>query len=339
MGFYRLVLAYLVALSHAGLRWDGVDPGIVACISFFMLSGYVMTALIDRHYPALDRVGAFYADRALRLYPQFLLYSLATILAAEAFGLRHPWMTAPPSLASDLMQLTMAPLNLGPSFPRMLMPQAWSLGLEVCFYAAFPFLLIPEKRAPFAFASAGIFALAYCGRLSADWFTYRLLIGNLFVFMLGSWVRRPDPRYGRAPIYGFFIAAGVLLALAETIWPHRSSVSDVLLGIVVGLPIVMGLARLRTGGKAEALAGDLSYGVFLNHNLLITPLQSWLHGPSLALLAVALLPLSTLLSLVTFRLVEAPMIALRRGLRARPVPAPEARDVLQPPSARRTIRA
>ena len=194
MGFYRLFLAYLVALSHAGLLWDGVNPGIVACISFFMLSGYVMTALIDRHYPALDRVGAFYADRALRLYPQFLFYSLATIFAAEALGLRHQWMTAPPSLPSDLAQLAMAPLNCGPCFSDMLMPQSWSLGLEVFFYAAFPFLLIPEKRAPFAFASAGVFALAYCGRLSPDWFTYRLLFGNLFVFMMGSWLRRPDPR-------------------------------------------------------------------------------------------------------------------------------------------------
>ena len=339
MGFYRLFLAYLVAMSHAGVMWDGVNPGIVACISFFMLSGYVMTALIDRHYPALDRVGAFYADRALRLYPQFLFYSLATILAAEAFGLRHPWMTAPPSLPSDLMQLTMAPLNLGPCFPDMLMPQAWSLGLEVCFYATFPFLLIPEKRAPFAFASAGVFALAYCGRLSADWFTYRLLFGNLFVFMLGSWLRRADPRYGRAPIYGFFAAAAALLALADTFWPHRASVSDMLLGIVIGLPAVMGVTRLRSGGKAEALAGDLSYGVFLNHNLLITPLQAWLHGPSLALLAAVLLPLSTLLSFVTFRLIEAPAIALRRRLRAKPASAREAQGDLQPPSGRRTIRA
>jgi peptidoglycan/LPS O-acetylase OafA/YrhL len=310
-----------------------------------MLSGYVMTALIDRHYAALDRVGGFYLDRALRLYPQFLFYSLATILAAEAFGLRHQWMTAPPSLPSDLLQLTMAPLNCGPCFSELLMPQSWSLGLEVIFYAAFPFLLIPEKRAPFAFASAGVFALAYCGRLSPDWFTYRLLFGNLFVFMLGSWLRRPDPRYGRLPIYGFLVAAAVLLALAQTVWPHRASVSDMLLGVVIGLPAVIGLIRLQGGGRAERLAGDLSYGVFLNHNLLITPLQAWLHGPSLALLAVVLLPLSTLLSFATFRLVEAPVIALRRALRAKPASPPETHPdaatqaSLQPPSGRRTLRA
>ena len=329
MGFYRLLLAYLVAVSHTGVEWGGVNPGIVACISFFLLSGYVMTALIDRHYASLERVGAFYADRALRLYPQFLFYSLATILAAEAFGLRHQWMTAAPSLPSDLAQLTMAPLNCGPCFPDMLMPQAWSLGLEVCFYAVFPFLLIPEKRAPFALASAGIFALAYCARLSADWFTYRLLFGNLFVFMLGSWLRRPDPRYGRALVYGFLAAAVVLLALAETVWPHRASVNDMLLGIVLGLPAVICLTRLRPGGKAQALAGDLSYGVFLNHNLLITPLYAWLHHPSLVVLAAVVLPLSTLLSYASFRLIEAPALALRRGLRSG----------LQPPPGRRTLRA
>ena len=112
-----------------------------------------------------------------------------------------------------------------------------------------------------------------------------------------------------------------------------------LLGIVIGLPAVMGLTRLRLGGKLDTLAGNLSYGVFLNHNLLIVPLYEWLHRPSLLILAAVLLPVGTFLSFASFQLVEKPALALRRGLRARPPAAAEARDGLQAPPGRQTIRA
>ena len=317
MGYYRLLLAFLVVASHVGLTFGRYNPGEIAVVSFFLLSGYVMTALIDRHYGDLRRAGAFYLDRALRLYPQFLIYSLATIVAAEAFGLRHRWMPASPTAASALAQLTMLPLNFAERFPNMLLPQAWSLGLEWMFCAIFPFVLIPGKRLLAASASALVFALAFCGKLSADWFAYRLLPGVLFVFVLGSWVRRPERKFGRGPIALGFALAVLALALALTISPERTSVCDVLIGLVFGLPAVYALARLRVAGKWDTLAGDLSYGVFLNHNLLLPVVQALLPGASNGLLFMALIPASTALSYATFCWIESPAIGLRRGLRER----------------------
>ena len=318
MGYYRLILALLVAASHAGLTFGRFNPGEIAVVSFFLLSGYVMTALIDRHYLDLRRVGQFYLDRALRLYPQFLVYSLAMIAAAEVFGLRHLWMPAPPSLTSDFAQLTMLPLAFSERFPNMLLPQAWSLGLELMFYAVFPFFLIPGERMMAAYASGLVFLFAFCGRISPDWFAYRLLPGVLFVFILGSWVRRPEIRLARAPLALGYALALAALIVALTIWPRLTSVCDMLIGLVAGLPIVYGLSRARIEGRWDELAGNLSYGVFLNHMLLLPIIERLLPSASAGVRFFALIPISIALSYVTFRCIERPAIAWRRTLRNAP---------------------
>src|SRR5947207_8786691 len=90
MGSLRLVLAAMVLLSHAGVEVYGYNPGVVAVVSFFLLSGYVMTLLIQKHYGSYDRITTFYRDRAGRLFPQFLLYSalttaLLSVIASPTF--------------------------------------------------------------------------------------------------------------------------------------------------------------------------------------------------------------------------------------------------------------
>ena len=74
VGSYRLLLAMLVAISHMGVMFVGFNPGVVAVVSFLIISGFVMTPLIDRSYNVPGKIGLFYLDRLLRLYPQFLLY-------------------------------------------------------------------------------------------------------------------------------------------------------------------------------------------------------------------------------------------------------------------------
>lgn len=324
MGFYRLLLAYLVVSDHAaGALIFGFYPGAIAVVSFFLLSGYVMTALIDRHYAEPRRIGAFYLDRAMRLYPQFLFYSLATLLAASAFGLTHRWLAGPPSLTSDLLQLTILPLNFGWAFHKaMLIPQAWSLGLEGFFYLLFPFVLIGNRRLPFALASLVVFAAAYFGRLDQEMFSYRMLPGVLFIFLLGSFIRRREPGLGSAPLAVALALALAALAASPWVWGRHVCVQDVLAGLVIGLPVVWLLARFKISGRLDGLAGDLSYGVFLNHNLLLPLAAQLLPGASPWLTLAALIPISTAASYATFRWIEAPTLALRRTLRTR-APAAE----------------
>ena len=77
MGYYRLILALLVAASHAGLTFGRFNPGEIAVVSFFLLSGYVMTALIDRHY------AGFAARRSLLSRPRAAALSAISGLFAR----------------------------------------------------------------------------------------------------------------------------------------------------------------------------------------------------------------------------------------------------------------
>lgn len=327
VGYYRLFLAYIVALSHIQFAIGAFNPGEVAVVSFFLLSGYVMTGLIDKHYGEFRLVGRFYLDRALRLYPQFLLYCVATIIAADRFGLRHAWMPCPPSIASSLAQLTMLPLTLQERFHDLLMPQSWSLSLEMMFYFIFPFVLLSGKRLAVALWSATIFMFGFFGALSADWFSYRLPPGVLFIFILGSWIYRSERERGRTILIAAFLFAAALLASALFLYPRRPVVCDVLIGLVVGLPVLLALSKARDLGPGDRLAGDLSYGVFLNHYLILAALKQVTPNASAAALILMTLPISTLLSFASFQWVERPIVGLRRWIR----PKPGARAAAAPP--------
>ena len=39
LGTWRYILAVLVALSHDGLRIQGLNPGVMAVVGFYLISG------------------------------------------------------------------------------------------------------------------------------------------------------------------------------------------------------------------------------------------------------------------------------------------------------------
>jgi peptidoglycan/LPS O-acetylase OafA/YrhL len=89
----------------------------------------------------------------------------------------------------------------------MIIPQAWSLGLELSFYAIIPFLIIYRPLAKWSVAiSIGIFALAFFGIISPDTYGYRLLPGTLFIFFAGTAMARQDILWRNLPA-GIWIAA------------------------------------------------------------------------------------------------------------------------------------
>ncbi len=317
----RLLLALAVLASHAGVRLHGLNPGVTAVVGFYLISGYVMTGLIRRHFAAARRIPAFYLDRLARILPQYLAYAAAT---AAWFLLtdRHTLFLARQPTAIDwLNNLTIVPLNFymwNGADAFTLIPPAWSLGAELQFYLLAPLLVLwPRAAAPLLLASLAVYGAALAGALNADWFGYRLLAGLLWVFAVGSALfvlQRARPRAAHA-----LALAAPPLALATYLLLRHFGLhavpyhQEVLLGWGLGPLLLHGLSRWR-GGRLDALAGDLSYGVFLNHFLLI-----WLFGfdraaPGGWRLAL-LMGASVLLSYATQRLIERPVLAWRRRWR------------------------
>jgi len=317
VGAYRLLLAMLVAISHMGVQVAGFNPGVVAVISFLIISGFVMTSLIDRNYNSLRQVPLFYLDRALRLYPQFLLYFVISALVIH-FLLPGTPPAAALTLHNILGSLLIVPMGFymyGLNLPDIL-PPAWSLGLEMCFYLVIPFLIIFNARGWAFAASLLVFLVAMAGYINTDLYGYRLLPGVLFIFLCGSYLYRASSK-GVMVVWATLVMAVLLcLAITSSVLPRLPFNTEVALGLAVGIPAVYLLSQRRYH-RLDDFLGNLSYGVFLNHFVVIYGLRAfaWPADYTTSSISVVLL-LSVGLSIVSYYYVERPALKLRHAFRA-----------------------
>ena len=329
MGTYRFILAALVILSHTGFRVGDYNPGVVAVISFFILSGYVMTKLIDARYSLLSDVPLFYLDRTARLFPQFLVYSFATLIAMHLMTFSDVRLTEC-SARNVALNLLMIPLDFYFEIGMdkcLLIPQAWTLGLELCFYLVVPFFLLGIKssktRLLVCAASAVIFIAAFLGLIPTNEFGYIWLPGTFFIFAIGIATARPEKLDSMLPATAWALAIILFVTLlfdrqlfAEPY--NRETVA----GILIGVPAIRLLIKLPKSKLDETL-GNLSYGMFLNHYLLIW----WLQDGSMIRLDTwrwrfCLVGLSCVLSAVTFLGIERWFLRWRGRLRYRVTATP-----------------
>lgn len=313
MGTYRLILASLVLYSHAFGDIFGVNPGVMAVISFFVISGYVMSLLVQRNYPSFGDVPTFYLDRAARIFPQYLFYVFVTLLLASTVGIHDDFVAdrGPIYILANLAILPLGFYMLGLNH-AIYVPPAWSLGLELTFYLLFPFFWLLPKRAKYAALAISIlvFILAYFGLINSNWFGYRLIPGTFFIFIAGASIAIPlaiSSRYALLTAAGMAVAfIGLLLFPTIRALPYNFEVT---LGAVIGIAAIAWLKRYPRTAWDEYL-GNLSYGVFLSHYLFIFiadrfGIDRWLIVPIGTLIAAAL----------TYELVEKPVLKARHNLR------------------------
>lgn len=325
LGSLRLLLAIAVACSHAGFHFRGLNVGVMAVIGFYLISGYVMAGLLRRHYAG--QAFNFYFDRAVRLLPQYFSYAVLTLLAF--WLVFHPGEGSPsqlyflgkePGLSDLLNNLLIVPLNYymwNGSDRFTLIPTAWSLGTEIQFYLIAPFLLLCIRRLwGMAVISMCVYVLALSGVLNSDWYGYRLLPGVLFFFMLGALLQHFHNENCPKKAFSLMILSILLgLSLAWTLQQfnllYRPYNQETLFGFFLAMPLLHFLAR-RKRQIWDDVAGDISYGVFLNHFLII-----WVFFPqgiepeSLPLFLTA----SILTAFLTHLIVEKPFLIWRKKFR------------------------
>jgi peptidoglycan/LPS O-acetylase OafA/YrhL len=322
MGSLRFTLAILVLLSHAGMSIGGLNPGVSAVIVFYAISGYVMAALISRHYGQAAATGRFYLDRMLRIYPQYTFYALAVALWWYVAGRNTPFLQRPPEVSDWLNNLFIFPLNYfmyNGSDRFTLVPPAWSLGAELLFYALAPWLWRHWRIAlALALASLLVQSTAWHGQIHSDWWGYRLMPGVLWVFVLGMALHRyqsAHPAVARrivwtTPVVVALVAA-YLAAQGHLSQPYHR---EVLIGLALGIPLIHLLSQTPPKGHGtDQRLGDWSYGIFLNHFLIFWVLQ--LEQPQTALQWVTVLLSSITLSALTQTFIEQPILRWRRHMR------------------------
>jgi peptidoglycan/LPS O-acetylase OafA/YrhL/SAM-dependent methyltransferase len=226
---------------------------------FFAVSGYVITrpfaAALAQGHPLPD-LGRYARRRALRIFPLYWLALTAMIAIGGAAGTRA-WQFPVHYLLLN---------NLVPGRQEALFPAAWTLTLEVLFYAVVP-LLARGLRAwrPAISAQSLARLLAASWALSIMFTVGADLLGD---GRIGLWLR------GSLPAMWQMFCPGILLAivpyLPDSAWRRRlrrlsvrpGRCATVALAVLAPAAILAADAPLRFGVPAYQILVDLSRPLF-----------------------------------------------------------------------------
>lgn len=281
-GAFRYLLAVCVLVSHI---WPmKFQIGVSAVVGFFIISGYVMNFLLSQ-YQSVGKVRFFYVDRLLRILPQYYFYLVLS--QAALFFMKFVFFSGyfPTEFSpwAFLLNALLVPVNYYFWIPQieayLLIPQAWSLGLEEQFYLLFPLIFVSHwfRRAAIVL-SLILFAVAANEYLPVEVWTYRVLPGVFFIFVLGSsWAsyRRSGSKEGLVTAILVYLAVlGLFSSMYDRANMEFGKNREILVGILVNFPVIAILSYLPRK-KWDEFVGKASYGIFLNHVLVFNFLQNY----------------------------------------------------------------
>ncbi|MCF6331011.1 MAG: acyltransferase [Sulfurimonas sp.] len=300
-GYLRFLLAFLVLLSHIGVKFYTLNPGVIAVVIFYILAGYVVSRIyIDIFAHKKNKLFSFYKDRFLRIFPLYIYVVVITTIFLLSTSFSNPSFT----VTNVINNLTIIPLNYfmyidstilsKPSW--CLVPPAWSLATEIQAYILLPFALMYKRaRITLALLSFVIFIVANFSIINPDYFGYRFLVGVFFIFLLGSAIHS----YTKFDRY-FILFIWISILVFIPIFTYTDSFSptytkETFIGILLGVPLVLILSKTKINLPFNSTLGSLSYALFLTHFLAMWLLQYIGISTTITLLYITQV---TLLSLV-----------------------------------------
>ncbi|MFS0773934.1 acyltransferase family protein [Sphingomonas sp. 1P08PE] len=357
----RGIAAVIVLVYHAALYLDfGAGPAFwmttvvnahAAVVSFFVLSGLVLTLSLMRAPLTLEEVGFFYLRRAFRIYPAlwfacgiatcfFLVLGNATLPAAGTAWASMNFAVWPLSWA----KLALAFAGIKPYLPVPI----WSLAVELIGSLAMPLVLLSMHRSVWAFAALTLGLAIVSIRAS----TGLVLVPNYLVdFALGAGIALAVPAWRRAARRGWVVGIVALVGFG-ILWCARlmtgadfdrlyhQGAAATLEG--VGAALLIGSIYVRPdcfrllAGRTLMWLGDISYSLYLLHLPVlgvVGALAGWIapvwigDHPGIATLALVAATAAVTLPVAdwAFRRIELPTIgASQRALR-------RLKDRLHPP--------
>lgn len=287
LGALRFGLAGLVALSHLPSHYLPLNLGISAVVLFYFTSGFLMYLSYTRFQRQARPALSFYVDRLVRLVPLYVLITLLSFASLLVLGRLREGFSA----FDFVLNLMLIPTNyyLDPSF--LLIRPSWSLAAEFHFYALVPLLFVikPNHRPALcvAFSVLHVATFFVSARLS-DWgitaalrepywndlsalLAYKWPFFVVSIFLMGFLAARDPEDKGskRALAIMWSIYAGFFFVLGQASGAiAHSVVTEVCLGAVLTLPVVLPVARLKLSATMMDLdrrLGRAAYPFFLVH--------------------------------------------------------------------------
>jgi peptidoglycan/LPS O-acetylase OafA/YrhL len=369
-------LAISLVLTHHSVIWSGIDNGVsidwrvrrfanslwLGVDLFFVLSGFLITAILYEAKGSDRYFRSFYGRRALRILPLYYGFLVFFVLIARQ------WLPAESAnhlaetqgwywLFLSNVQVALAgwqePLHLG---------HLWSLSVEEQFYLLWPFAVWLLTRGALLRLAAICFAFALIVRVLKPFDltplgAYVLLPTRMDALAAGAFVALlTRGATSDAPDFKVLLRFAVLILVAcgaglawiyvahhglPELQPMVNTVGfsliaagcAALIAILVMTPDRNRLHRLFTARPLVTL-GRYSYGLYVVHVPIILFLMNGgldaklfqrVHGstlPGVAVFFAVVLALSLGIAVLSFHLIEAPMLALKRYLPYRGSPRP-----------------
>src|ERR1700744_5374515 len=223
MGLFRFLLAIAVAIDHAGgLFGYRMISGLFAVQSFYIVSGFLISHILLTKYPD-SRNGRwlFYSNRALRIFIPYWTVLVVTVLVSligwftigNAFNLK-PWLIqfvglnvlAKVFLLLENVFISGQDVSLwlvvdsghlafafdalsdqGSAIAFNVIAPAWTIALELMFYAIAPFLVRRRVAALLAIfiTTQAVRFLCYRAGLYNSALDYRFFPFEMALFVLG----------------------------------------------------------------------------------------------------------------------------------------------------------
>lgn len=310
----------IVVLNHAPLPYLHLPGGFLGVDIFFVISGYLMTGLIDE---ALDNgcftFGGFYMRRARRLLPgayaTFTLTAIAAPLLLDATELRSfaAQLAGSFTFTANVVLLHQTDYFATDAAMKPLL-HVWSLSLEEQYYLVLPIALyLCPRRFRLILSIVGvIISVAICEafmarKISAAFYylpsrAWELGIGSVVALMLRRNIIAPIP----IPVLRWACVA--ILLLVPVIADERGHPGVV--AAVVCLATAVLLVPGANLGRAESALwpltaiGDRSYSLYLVHWPLFAFASNVFLTPVPAQVNIALLGITAIWTELQYRFVE-----------------------------------
>lgn len=334
----RALAVLPVILFHAG--FEMFSGGFVGVDVFFVISGYLITAMIlaELEQEKFSIVN-FYERRARRILPALFFIMFLTLCFSLLF--------LPPHAIKDIGQSIFAVslfvsniffykeidyfANTSELAPLL---HTWSLGVEEQFYIVFPFLLLLLR--PLSSIKVSLFVLLFLASslVASEWLVH--VNSQLSFFMpftrfwelaVGSLIAINEKKFeaihssflgNTLSLIGiFFIAFPIFLYDTSTTFPGFTATVP-----VIGAAFVIAFGRHSTFvGRFLSFnvfvgIGLISYSLYLSHNVVFAIIRN--IGISLSSLPIQfiLMWVSVLIALISYFLIEKPLrfVKLKRGI-------------------------
>ena len=301
----RFIFAITVVFAHSWPNGSVFVGGSNAVQLFYIVSGFLISYVLmeSKSYP---NIKTFYINRYIRLYPVYFVVATLTVIAQLFVKNSTPFdlFNAVPIEAKALftfvntfifgqdwlmfLGIQNSHLTFTSNFRKsdllvyqgLLIPQAWSLGVELSFYLIAPFVL-PRIRVLISLLCISLLLRLYLisiGIGATDPWTYRFFPTELALFLLGALSHQFILPFFKKIFAGkegpasniatFFL---VIICMIFSMIPIAESIKtiSILLAFTALIPLTF---IFQNRNHFDSWIGNLSYPIYIGHILVISTL-------------------------------------------------------------------